>query len=253
MSVNANPQRILVVICTFNEIENLPALIERIGKGLPQAEMLVVDDNSPDGTGQWCMEKRTTLAGLHVIIRSGKLGLGSAAIAGLRFGMENRFDLIATLDADFSHDPAQLGSLVAALDDPQFDVAIGSRYVPEGKIVGWPWHRRLMSRWLNRTARLALALPVKDCSGAFRCYRASALAKLDFDQIRSSGYAYLEEILWWLKQTGAKMVEIPITFRDRELGETKISSREAVGALLTICRIGLKNYCRRKRPEPSKD
>ena len=231
----------------------MPALVERIGDSLPQAQMLVVDDNSPDGTGQWSLEKRDAMTGLHVMIRPGKLGLGSAAMAGFRFAMENRFDLIATLDADFSHDPAQLSSLVAALDDPQVDVAIGSRYVPGGEIVGWPWHRRLMSRWLNRTARFALAVPVKDCSGAFRCYRASALAKLDFDQIRSSGYAYLEEILWWLKQTGAKMVEIPITFRDRELGETKISSREAVGALLTICRIGLKNCCGRKRSDRSKN
>jgi dolichol-phosphate mannosyltransferase len=236
----------IVVVCTYNEIENLPTLIDEIQVALPKVSVLVVDDNSPDGTGKWSLEKQADNLDLHVLIREGKLGLGSATVAGFRFAIEHHFDFAITMDADFSHHPDHLPVLLSQMDDEGVDVSIGSRYVSGGKIIGWPWHRRLISRWLNRVARVALGIKAKDCSGAFRCYRLSTLKRLDLDQIRSSGYSYLEEILWWLKRSDARMVEVPITFRDRVLGETKINFREALGALRVILAMGLRNWFGRR-------
>jgi dolichol-phosphate mannosyltransferase len=218
---------VLVALATYNEIETLPSLVEAIRARLPEADVLVVDDNSPDGTGRWCDE----FAGAHpwfsVIHRAGKLGLGSATWTAMRRAIDRGDDVLVTLDADWSHPPEALPALVARTADAH--VVIGSRYCRGGRITGWPWTRRLVSAAMNRATRLALGLPVYDTSGAFRAYRVDMLRRLDFNQLTATGYAYLEEILWHLARVGATFAETPITFADRRAGASKTHVGEAVG------------------------
>jgi dolichol-phosphate mannosyltransferase len=228
---------LLIAIATYNEIENLPALVDAIFSQLPDAHILVVDDQSPDGTGAWCERYAATDARLRCLHRAGKLGLGSATIAGLRHGIDHGYRYVVTMDADLSHDPRDLPRLVAAMEaDPAapLDVAIGSRYVAGGGVQGWPLRRRWMSRAINRFARWWLRLPVRDTSGAFRCYRTEALARLDLERLRSQGYSVFEELLWQLARHGARMAELPITFVDRRRGQSKITLREAIRSLAQI-------------------
>jgi dolichol-phosphate mannosyltransferase len=231
--------RTLVAVATYNEIENLPRLVVGIRQFLPEADILVVDDNSPDGTGRWCDEQATADARLFVLHRTGKLGLGTAIVAGLKFAIEKQYDLVVTMDADLSHHPSYLPQMLATVNDPAapVDVVIGSRYVAGGGIEGWPLLRRIMSRCINWYARSMLHLKARDCSGAYRCFRVSVLKTLDFDTIRSRGYSLLEELLWMLQRRGAQMREIPITFVDRTHGKSKISYREAWLALWIIWRL----------------
>lgn len=239
-----SPERILIAVATYNEIENLPKLVDEILASVPHAEILIIDDNSPDGTGKWCDDKAIGEPRLRCIHREGKLGLGSASIRAFRYAVDQQFDLVTTMDADFSHQPRFLPALLAAMETghhPHVDVAIGSRYVAGGGIEGWPLFRRVMSRAVNMYARLFLSLPVKDCSGAFRCYRVEVLKRVDFDEIRSQGYSYLEEILWRLRREKATFFEVPIVFVDRQFGSTKINSREAFSALWIIFTLGLRN------------
>lgn len=221
--------RTLVAIATYNEIENLPQLVAAIRQHVPEVDILVTDDNSPDGTGRWCDEHAATDKRFHVLHRSGKLGLGSAIVAGLKYAVENLYDFAITMDADLSHDPRHLPEILAAMHDeaPPPDVVIGSRYVTGGGIEGWPLYRRIMSRWVNWYARWMLNLKPHDCSGAYRCYRVAMLKTIRFEAIRSRGYSLLEEILWLLQCQGAEMREVPITFVDRTSGKSKISYREA--------------------------
>jgi dolichol-phosphate mannosyltransferase len=233
----------LVVVATYNEIENLARLVEQILAVAPDVDVLVIDDNSPDGTGDWCDQHAQQEQRLRCLHRPGKLGLGTATLAGFREAIDQGYDLVLTMDADFSHDPKYLPAMRACIASTTqtVDVVIGSRYVPGGGIEGWPFHRRLMSRLVNTYARLLLGLPVKDCSGAFRCYRCDTLKQLDVDQIRSRGYSYLEEILWLLKRRRARFGEVPIVFVDRVLGQTKINWREAVTAVGVIGGLGVRN------------
>lgn len=232
--------RLLVTVATYNELENLPALVEEIWKELPAADLLVIDDNSPDGTGRWCDEKAQSEPRLKCLHRAGKLGLGTATIAGMQYGIEHGYDAVLNMDADFSHHPRYLQALVAAMDNA--DVAIGSRYCPGGGTQGWPFKRKFMSWAVNTYARTLLGLQPKDTSGAFRCYRTSLLEQLDFPTIKSRGYSFQEEILWRLKQLGARMVEVPIVFADRERGQSKINQQEAIGALQILFRLGITNW-----------
>jgi len=235
--------RVVIAIATYNEIENLPRLVYELRELTPWADILVIDDNSPDGTGDWCDEFREIDPQLSCLHREGKAGLGSATYAGMQYAIENDYEYILTMDADFSHAPEHAPALIKGLDESdEIDVMIGSRYAPGGGVVGWPFYRRLMSRTINLYARTMLGLTSKDCSGAFRCYRTANLKELDFTSMRSSGYSYLEEILWRLKRTGATFDERPIIFVDREFGKTKINLREAVSAVLIIARLGVKNW-----------
>ena len=233
----------LVAIATYNEIENLPHLVEAIRHHLPGVDILVIDDNSPDGTGAWCNNHKSITPNFDYIIRDGKLGLGTAILAAMEYAIANRYDFLMNLDADFSHPPQQLSEFLDAMLS-EIDVAIGSRYVPGGKIEGWPLHRRMMSRVINGYARFCLGLPTRDNSGAFRCYRVSTLERVLAQRvaqggIRSKGYSFFEEILFLLHRDGAKMLEIPITFTDRKFGKSKINLREAVKAIGIIFRLGL--------------
>ena len=226
-----------MIIATYNEIENLPRLVREIVARLPDASILVIDDNSPDGTGEWVERESAGLPQLHLIKRSGKLGLGSATITGLQWGKTHGFDLIATMDGDFSHSPEDLVSLVATAAQDQPDITIGSRYVAGGRIEGWSLFRHLTSRVTNGFVRIWLGLKTKDNTGAFRVYSKSALDRIELDQVQSEGYAYLSELLWRLKKAGAVAVESPITFRDRIAGKTKTNIRVGLQVFSNLLRL----------------
>lgn len=235
----------LIIIATYNELENLPALVEEVARHAPEADILVIDDNSPDGTGKWCDEEAKSNPRLSCLHRSGKLGLGTATMAGLAHAIDKGYDFAIAMDADFSHHPRYIPALLAGMEPPggpPVDVMIGSRYVAGGGTEGWPLLRRLMSRAVNLYARIFLGLPVRDCSGAFRCYRTSLLAQLDFNTMRSRGYSYLEELLWRLKRQKARFGETPIMFTERRHGKSKINLREALAALWIIFALGVRNW-----------
>jgi dolichol-phosphate mannosyltransferase len=237
-----NPPRILVMTATYNEIDNISQLFDEVFAYLPEANFLVVDDNSPDGTGRWVKERSASDSRVHLIERTGKLGLGTAITTGMRWAIEHGYDYVVNIDADFSHHPRYLRAIVEAMDPDggeNKDVVIGSRYIPNGGITGWPWHRHFMSRAVNFYARWLLWLHAKDCSGGYRCYRTSTLAKLDLSTIRSRGYSFQEEILWRLQKVGARIGESPIIFADRERGQSKINMSEAFNALGIIARLGI--------------
>lgn len=243
----------LVTLATYNEIENLPRLVDEILAAAPAVDILVIDDNSPDGTGRWCDARAAADPRVRCLHRAGKLGLGTATIAGMQYALEHGYRYVLNMDADFSHHPRYLTMLLGGMENadgtPAADVMIGSRYVTGGAIEGWPLKRHLMSRGVNACARCLLGLRANDCSGAFRCYRASLLARVDFDAVRSRGYSFQEEILWHLKRLGAKIRETPITFADRRYGTSKINSREAFGALGILLRLGARNWLTFERPK----
>ena len=238
--------RVLISLATYNEIENIADLVNDIQTVLPKSDVLVVDDNSPDGTGQWVEECSKSNHRLHGLHRASKQGLGTAILAGMCFAVEKNYDYFVSMDADYSHHPQYLPALVAGMDQqgsPTCDVMVGSRYVPGGGIQGWPWTRRIMSRSVNLYARWLLRLSSRDCSGGFRCYRTSSLRRIDSTTIRSAGYAFQEEFLWRLQQAGAEIVETPICFADRTKGQSKIDFHEAWSALWIIGRLGVKTWC----------
>jgi dolichol-phosphate mannosyltransferase len=236
--------RCMVMVCTYNERDNLPSLVEAICKNVPQADVLVVDDNSPDGTGKWAEAERQYNPKLMVITRTGKLGLGSAIRTGLKYGLDQGYDRIVNLDADFSHDPAMITKLISATTRPQSpcDVAIGSRYVEGGKITGLSRLRRWMSRAINTYARLLLGLNVGDWSSSFRAYNSTHLRLLKWDDLQCNGYGSLQELLWKLHKTGAVIEELPIHYVNRRHGKSKISSKEAYGALHTLHRLAVSRW-----------
>jgi dolichol-phosphate mannosyltransferase len=236
-----SPASTLVVIATYNEIENLPPLTDEIFRYAPNVDVLVIDDGSPDGTGRWCDERAQTEPRFQVIHRPRKLGLGSATALGLRHALAHDYQRVLVMDADFSHHPRYIPDLLAGVTpdgaESGVDVMIGSRYAPGGGVEAWTWHRRWMSRAINAYTRLLLGLRIRDCSSAFRCYRSSALARIDLESLRSHGYGFVEEILWRLQRAGARLGETPIVFVNRQHGHTKINVREALGALWTIFRL----------------
>lgn len=232
--------KVLVALATYNEIESLPPLVDQIHAVLPEADVLVVDDNSPDGTGHWCDEFAAHHAWLYCLHRSGKFGLGSATYAAFRHAIAADYDVVVVMDADGSHPPRYLPALVGISE--RVDVAIGSRYCPGGAIIGWPWRRHLASRLINRASRILLRLSVQDCSGSYRAYRVAKLRELDFDAMRATGYAYLEEILWELKHKDATLGETPIEFVERRAGKSKINWREAVSAAWLISKLGWREH-----------
>ncbi len=238
----------LVTVATYNEMENLPRLVEEIFRFAPQVDILVIDDNSPDGTGQWCDRQQAQNPRIFCLHRAGKLGLGTAIMAGMKYALEHGYSFVLNMDADFSHQPKYLPDFLAGMDPPgqsPVDVMIGSRYIPGGGVEGWPLKRRLMSRAVNLYARGMLGLQTRDCSGAFRCYRTEVLARLDFDAVRSRGYSFQEEILWRLQRLGARFRETPIVFVERQHGVSKIHGGEALAALRIIFVLGMQNLLRR--------
>ena len=233
---------LLVTLCTYNERENIERLIPEIHQHAPDADVLVIDDNSPDGTGRLADELAGRDSRVRVLHRSGKLGLGTATLAGFRDAIEHGYEFVLNMDADFSHHPRYIPALRECMS--RADVAVGSRYVPGGGVVGWGPRRHIMSRGINWYARTLLRLSTRDNSGSFRCYRVSCLARLDLDRIRARGYAFQEEILYRCRRAGCTFEETPIVFEDRRYGESKINHREAVTALWVIFRLGVENVMR---------
>jgi dolichol-phosphate mannosyltransferase len=230
--------RPLVVIPTYNESENIVRILHRVRESLPEAGLLVVDDGSPDGTGDLVRGVAAELPDLHLLARSGKAGLGSAYRAGFAWGLERGYDAFVEMDADFSHDPGALRSIVEPLEHG-FDVSIGSRYVEGGSIPNWAWHRELLSRGGNRYAARVLGLGVADSTAGFRAYSSRILNQLDLDQIRAEGYGFQIEMTYRSKELGAAITEVPISFVDRAAGESKMSSVIVVEALWLVTWWGL--------------
>lgn len=240
---------ILIGISTYNEIENLPTLVKEIDEHLPRADILIVDDNSPDGTGRWSDVQAQARDDFSCIQRAGKLGLGSATIATLQTAIDKGYRFVINMDADLSHSPKYLPALVAAIEhQDDVDVAVGSRYVAGGGVTGWPLTRKIMSRGVNAMARLLLRLPTHDCSGSFRCYRVSTLEQVSLDQVRSQGYSFFEEILWHLRHAGASFVEVPIVFQDRERGKSKINLQEVITAVKIISTLAFSKPAAKQSP-----
>jgi dolichol-phosphate mannosyltransferase len=236
----SSPPRILVTLATYNERDNLAPLLAEIQEFLPSADMLVIDDNSPDGTGKLADDLAAVNPRLHVVHRPGKLGLGTATIQAMRFAMDQNFDLMINMDADFSHQPRYLPALLAGMD--RHDVMIGSRYVPGGGSENWPWQRLLISRTVNGIVRFLMRIPARDCSGAFRCYRVLKLRKLPLDRILSRGYSFQQEVLYLCRKAGCRIGETPIVFANRRAGSSKVNSREALRSISLIFYIGLRSF-----------
>jgi dolichol-phosphate mannosyltransferase len=229
--------RVLVTLCTYNERDNIAALIPEIWQFAPDADILVIDDNSPDGTGAIADDWAARDSRVHVLHRPGKLGLGTATLAGFHYAVDHGYEYLVNLDADFSHPPRFIPALRALMDHS--DVAIGSRYVGGGGVVGWGLRRHLMSRAINWYARTLLRLKTRDNSGSYRCYRVERLRLLDLGVFLARGYAVQEEILYRCRRIGCRFAETPIVFEDRRYGTSKISLREAVSAGWIIFRLAL--------------
>ncbi len=230
--------RILTIVPTYNERDNLPLLVPAILNIDPDLDVLVVDDNSPDGTGEIADHIASQMEGrVKVLHRSGKLGLGKAYVAGFEYALTHGYDRVIEMDADFSHRPEDLPSLLSAAATA--DVVIGSRNVPGGKTLGWSWVRTLISRGGSLYARLLLRLPIRDCTGGFKCLSRSALVRLDLEHLLSNGYAFQVEVNYACHQAGLTFAEVPITFPDRTAGRSKMSPGIAFEAALLVLRLRL--------------
>jgi dolichol-phosphate mannosyltransferase len=222
--------RVLVVIPTYNEAENVRQITAAIRATVPQVDMLVVDDNSPDGTGEIADELAGTDRHIHVLHRPGKQGLGAAYVAGFRWAKEQAYDAVVEMDADGSHSPQELPRLLDALREA--DVVLGSRYVAGGTVAAdWPLRRVALSRGANLYTRLALGMPIRDATGGYRAYRMPALEKMEIESVASQGYCFQVDLAWRAHRQGLRLTEVPITFADRERGASKMSStvmREAL-------------------------
>ncbi len=244
--------RVLVVLPTYNEAANIDRVLRQVRASLRDATVLVVDDGSPDGTAELAEKTGTDVGSVEVLRRAGKSGLGSAYRDGFRWGIAHGYDACIEMDADLSHDPGALPSLVAALDDGA-ELAIGSRYVPGGTIPKWSWHRRLLSRGGNVYASVLLGLGVVDSTSGFRAYQASVLRRIDLDRVRADGYGFQIEMTYRARQAGAPITEVPISFVDRVDGESKMSLFIVVEALALVTWWGLGRLLgsSRRRPRPA--
>ncbi|MFZ2175345.1 MAG: polyprenol monophosphomannose synthase [Rhodococcus sp. (in: high G+C Gram-positive bacteria)] len=234
--------RTLVIIPTYNERENLGAIVARLHAALPETHVLVVDDGSPDGTG----DVADTLAAndgagrIRVMHRTEKNGLGAAYIAGFHWGLDRGYSVLVEMDADGSHAPEQLHRLLDGVDAGA-DLVLGSRYVPGGTVVNWPKHRKWLSRGGNIYSRLALGVKISDITGGYRAYRREVLEKLDLEKIESHGYCFQVDLAWRAVRAGFVVREVPITFTERVIGESKMNGGIVREALLAVTRWGLRH------------
>jgi dolichol-phosphate mannosyltransferase len=220
---------VVVVIPTYNEAENIRIITDRLRRAVPAVDVLIADDNSPDGTGAVADELAAADSQIHVLHRAAKQGLGAAYVAGFKWAREHDYDAVVEMDADGSHAPEQLPALLNAARDA--DVVIGSRWVGGGKVVNWPAHRLLLSRGGSLYTRLALGLPLRDATAGYRVYRMPVLEKIEIDKVVSQGYCFQIDLGWRSHRNGFRIVEVPITFAERERGASKMSSsivREAL-------------------------
>jgi len=230
--IHSSDTSCLVLICTYNERENLPKLVEAIRQVARDVDILIVDDNSPDRTADWVREQQAIDPAIELIERSGKLGLGTAILAGMQYAIEHRYTWLLNLDGDLSHDPKSIPDLLAKRES--FDLVIGSRYVPGGGLQGCSWRRIAVSRCANHLARWMVGWPIQDCSSAYRLYRVEMLRKLNLSALKETGYGFLEEVLAHLLKAGARVSEVPIVYQERRLGQSKISLKEAHSGLSAL-------------------
>jgi dolichol-phosphate mannosyltransferase len=229
--------RLLVVIPTYNEAATIREAVEGVRSVVPTADVLVVDDSSPDGTGEIADGLAELDSRLHVLHRPIKEGLGRAYVAGFRWGLERTFDTFVEMDGDGSHRPEELPRLLAALSDA--DLVLGSRYVRGGRVVDWPRHREVLSRGGNLYTRLALGVPLRDATGGYRAYRADALRQLSLDTVASAGYCFQVDLAWRAVRAGLRVTEVPITFVERAEGTSKMSGAIVREALWQVTRWGV--------------
>jgi dolichol-phosphate mannosyltransferase len=234
---NSSLPRILVTLATYNEKDNLEPLVKEILHTVPEADILVIDDNSPDGTGKLADDLKAADPRIEVLHRPGKLGLGTATLAAMRYAMDHDFDWMVNMDADFSHHPRYLPALLAGMK--LHDIMIGSRYIAGGGTLNWPWSRQLMSKSVNVLARFLMRLPAHDTSGAYRCFDVALLRRTALDRIVSRGYSFQEEVLYRCRLAGCRMGETPIIFEDRRAGASKVNLKEAARSLALIVWLGL--------------
>ena len=237
----------LVVVPTYQEAENIRDTLGRIRAAVPEAHVLVVDDGSPDGTADIATAAGEELGQIHVLRRPSKSGLGPSYRAGFAWGIEQGHQVLVEMDADGQHDPAVLPELIAAVTEGSADLAIGSRYVPGGAVPGWPAHRRLLSQWGNRYIGLMLRMPVRDATAGFRAYKTTIVEKVGLDRVRADGYGFQIEMAYEVTKAGGKIVEVPITFRERSRGVSKMSPNIVTEALLLVTRWGIRDRVRRIR------
>jgi dolichol-phosphate mannosyltransferase len=230
-------RRVIIVMPTYNERQNLESISGRVRVAVPDADLLVVDDNSPDGTGDIADKISETDRRVHVMHRTEKAGLGRAYVAGFSWALEHGYDVIVQMDADGSHRPENLPALLSALDSA--DAVIGSRYVPGGTVVNWPKSRELLSRGANLYNRLLLGISIRDATGGFRAYPASTLRRLDLNNIESAGYCFQIDMTLRVLQAGLKLKEVPITFVERERGASKMSSAVIREAFFRVAQWGI--------------
>ena len=235
--------RLLVVLPTYNEVLNVESMLRALRREVPHAHILVVDDASPDGTAKVAQVCAEELAEISILRREGKGGLGGAYRSGFHWGIERGYDTFVEIDCDFSHDPRALPRLLDAARD--FEVVIGSRYVPGGQIPQWKFSRRMLSRGGNRYASAMLGLAVADSTAGYRVYSQSALEKIDFESVSADGYGFQIEMTFRARRGGASIVEIPISFSDRQLGESKMSSSIVAEALWLVTKWALRRPLRR--------
>ncbi|HEY0214877.1 MAG TPA: polyprenol monophosphomannose synthase [Cellulomonas sp.] len=245
------PQRVLVVMPTYDERESLPRAVAGLRRYAAQADVLVVDDASPDGTGELAekLAEQDAEAGgrraVHVLHRTGKLGLGTAYVAGFRWALERGYDAVVEMDADGSHRAEDLPALLARAGDA--DLVIGSRWVRGGRVVNWPLHRQILSRGANVYAWLAMGLPVRDATAGFRVYRSETLARLPLGEVASHGYCFQIDMAWRVLRSGGRVVEVPITFVERAEGRSKMSKDIVVEALVRVTVWGAQQRLRQLR------
>ncbi|GAB90964.1 polyprenol monophosphomannose synthase [Gordonia rhizosphera] len=244
--VGAEGERALVVIPTFNERENLPTIVARLHAALPGIHVLVVDDSSPDGTGEVAdrLAADDPADRIHVLHRTAKDGLGKAYLAGFDWGLERSYAVIIEMDADGSHAPEQLHRLLDAVNAGA-DLVIGSRYVRGGRLVNWPRHREWLSRGANTYARLALGAKVHDITAGYRAYRRTVLEKIELDTVESAGYCFQIDLAWRSVRAGFDVREVPITFTEREIGESKMSGGVMTEAFVMVARWGAQSRLER--------
>ncbi|MFG2462316.1 polyprenol monophosphomannose synthase [Streptomyces sp. NPDC048523] len=227
----------LVIIPTYNEAENIKAIVRRVRKAVPEAHVLVADDNSPDGTGKLADELAVEDDQVHVLHRKGKEGLGAAYLAGFRWGLEHGYGVLVEMDADGSHQPEELPRLLTALKSA--DLVLGSRWVPGGRVVNWPRSREIISRGGSLYSRVALDLPLRDITGGYRAFRRETLEGLGLDDVASQGYCFQVDLARRAVKAGYHVVEVPITFVERELGDSKMSRDILVEALWRVTTWGV--------------
>ena len=231
--------RVLVIVPTYDEVDNLGPIADRLREAVPAAHLLVVDDDSPDGTGRLAHRQAAADERVHVLHRTQKTGLGAAYIAGFAWAREHGYDVCVEMDADGSHAPEQLPRLLAALEHA--DVVLGSRWVPGGEVVNWPRSREVLSRGGNAYTRIMLGLPLRDATGGFRAYRRAVLDALPLHQVASQGYCFQVDLAWQAWRAGHEVVEVPITFVERERGESKMSRSIVVEALWRVTWWGVRS------------